>query len=59
MAFLAGPVVHLAGSVLAILALFRESSRLTAAAALLFNLLAGLAEAFLIVGFWAAVTRWS
>lgn len=41
------------------MALFRESSRLRAAAALLLNLVAGVAEVFLIVGFWAAATRWS
>lgn len=59
LAFLAGPVVHLAGMVLAILALIRESSRPTAVVALLLNLVAGMAEAFLIVGFWAAATRWN
>lgn len=47
------------GPVLATMALFRESSRLRAAAALLLNLVAGVAEVFLIVGFWAAATRWS
>lgn len=59
LAFMAGPVVHLAGAVMATVALLRPSARLIAVIALLYNLLAGLALVFLIVGFSAAATRWS
>ncbi len=59
LAFLAGPVVHLAGAVMATVALVRPSRGLIAVAALLYNLVAGLALILLIVGFWSAATRWS